>query len=145
MTNVNLTAQPVKAIRALVQAGVVTREDALAHVKANIKRYAAKGARPTKIARWTRLADELAGKPAQEQPKAAPKAKAKAKAEAKPKAPMAHTHANAMAAAYSAAVQPEPKKPMTRTQARKRVQALMSKRILSNTERAEINAIMNTL
>lgn len=110
-TRINLAGQPAKAVLALVNAGAVSRADALAHAKANLARYADKGASATKMRRWERVIATLSDAPAQATYTQAPDPR-----KAKPAAPKAP----ALDAGNA------------------RVNELLAKRILSNAERSEL-------
>lgn len=118
MTSINLTAQPAKAIRALVQAGAITRAEALAHAKATLGRYAASGKSAAKLRRWERLVAELADTPAPATHTTAPKPRKPRKAR---KAPATYARAEAAPAGD-------------------RIDELLAKRILTNAERDELRA-----
>ena len=113
MTNITLTAQPARAIRELVRAGVVTREAALTHATQVHDRYTAQARAQSKITKWSNLVAELAGAPAPAKPKAEPK-------------PQPVTYAQV----------PAPSADVTRAR------ELFAKKIMSNDDKAALDAMI---
>ena len=121
MTSITLTAQPARAIRELVRAGIVPREVALAHAMQVVARYTAQARPQSKITKWTNLASELAGVAAKT-PAKAPVA-ARPKAEPKPQ-PVAYAQVPAPTVDVA------------------RARELFAKKIMSNEDRAALDAMI---